>query len=130
MSNSPHRKEKDRQKIVRRSQNLPFAEDEPTYNLENLEKGYHKSDLDKKKLKKEEHLSAQIQAFEHDMQRKKAKRRKKNSKRTTPGYEVDYETSYNGWGKEGERWDKTLKLQARDKSRKLQHKLDHQKKAG
>lgn len=130
MSNSPHRKNKDRKKIVRRSQNLPFAGDKAAYSLENLEKDYHKRSLDRQKLKKEEHLTAELHGLERDMQRKKAKRRKKHSKRTSPGYEVDHETAFNGWAKEGERWDKTLKLQARDKNRKLQHKLDHQKKVG
>ena len=129
MKNSPHKHEHLRKKCVRQSQSLPYQEEENHLTLENLKKDYHKSDLDHSILKKEEDLSSDLQGLERDIKRKKAKRRKKRSKRQQPGIEVDYLTEPESIHPEGKRWNEVVNKQARDRSKKLQYKLEHQKKS-
>jgi|GEM_PF-1418107 len=127
MKNSPHKRSHERKKIVRQSQSLPFAEDKEPYNLENLQKDYHHPDLDKKRLKKEEHLSSELHSFEKRMERKKAKRGKKRSKRQQPGIEIDYMTEPESIHPEGKRWNDVVNLQSRDRGARIKNKLDHTK---
>ncbi|MEX0961908.1 MAG: hypothetical protein WDZ28_03525 [Simkaniaceae bacterium] len=129
MKNSPHRRNQVRRKMVRKSQSLDYQKDSETFSLENLKKDFHNKNLDKEKLKKEEKLSQKLHSLEKNMQQKKAKGKKKRSKRQQPGIEIDYATGPAGIHPEGKQWNEVVKIQSRDRSHKLQHKLDHQKKS-
>lgn len=123
MKNSPHKYNKQRNKLVRKNMKAPYTADAEQTNLENIEKNYQKPSLDPSKAKREEHLSQELNAMKKTMRRKKAKSFKKKRSKRQNSNEVDYETEPEHIHFEGSRWMDVVRKQTIDRGKRIVNRV-------